>query len=203
MRLINTVIKGLGRAFIVSALALVISVGVAQDKKNVALFPTGTAENVILPDSAAHESAATRAIELALRADERIQVMLFSRSNPSVRRALSEGTIPASMLLPPFTGRTGAEFRAVTLGRLMRAQMAVASLISSYRFVRATNTAHVILTVEAYDIVTGKILGVASFSAEAQGDDEKGSVAAAIEKAASAAATESIQFLTKPPKGDG
>ncbi|MCW5945554.1 MAG: hypothetical protein KIT74_00815 [Fimbriimonadales bacterium] len=203
MRPLRSTLKGLGRTAIVSALALIASVCIAAEKKIVALFPTGTSESVMSPQGVDLETAATNAIDKVLRANDRLQVVMFSRANAAVRRALTEGTIPAALLLPPFTGRTGGEYRAVTLGRLMRAQLAVASTVSSYRFARDTKTAHVILTLEAYDITTGKILGVASVSGEAEGEDEKSAAANAIAKAAAAAATEAIDFLLKPPKGDG
>lgn len=201
MRLIESVAKGLGRIVVLSVLALSVCMASSPSKKTVAVFPAGSADTVILPEGSHMESVASSVIEKALRGDERLQVVLFTRANPSVRRALNEGTIPSSLVLPPFTGKSGPEYRAVILGRLMRAQAAVASVINSYGYDRSAKTARVVLTIETYDIATGKSLGVASVSSEASGDDEKAASSAAVEKAAGAAAIEAIEFLTKPVGG--
>jgi hypothetical protein len=200
MRVIESVAKGLVRVLILSALALSVSEAYSPAKKTVAVFPAGTSDTVILPEGTNLEGVASGVIEKATRGNERLQMIVFTRANPSVRRALNEGTIPSSMLLPPFTGKSGAEFRAVVLGRLMRAEVAVATIIDSYRFARDAKTAHIVITVETYEIATGKSLGAASVSAEAIADDEKAAAAMAAEKAAISAANEAIEFLTKPPK---
>lgn len=195
-----------GRLLIGLTLAILLpaSFAFAQPKqKSLAVFPVGLGESAFSPEGYSLETASTKPLEDEFKKDNRFSVVPFSRAHPSIRRALAEGFVTAQMLMAPFTGRSQGEFNAIRLGRLMRVDLAVASIIDSYDFNAATGAAKMVVRFELFDVKASKFLGSVALTAEGKGADEKTAAGAAINHFLSVGVPQSIEILTKPPKPGG
>jgi len=172
-------------------------------QKSLAVFPVGLNESVFSPEGFSLEDYATKLQTDALKTDKRFSSNPFTRTHPSVARALSEGSIKAQMLVPPFTGKSEGEFRAVRIGRLMRAELAIASVIDSYDFDNAKNTAKGLILVELYDVRLGKLIGSVAFSASGSGTDEISAAKKMVEALVGGAIPQALAILANPPKTGG
>jgi hypothetical protein len=120
-----------------------------------------------------------------------------------VRRALLEGSLKSALLLEPYTGRFENSFKAVTLGKVIRADMAVAGQVDAWMYDPATKMAKITVSLETYNVAEAKPLGAVVLSVEAAGDTEieaAKNVAAAL---AGKAVPEVLAILKAPPKKDG
>lgn len=196
--------KGLSRAFWIStAWALWTCSVIGQAPRSLVVFPVGLSDTVFSPEGFSLEDSLTASLEAALKKDARLKCIVFTRNHPSIKRALSEGTIPASHLLPPFTGRSGGEYRALVLGRLMRADLGIAGIVDRYRYDAAKGSAEIVLSLELFDVRAGKQIGSVALTGSATGASEVEAAKAAVAVVATEAAKEAIPILTGPSKATG
>lgn len=192
--------KGARRWVILAALALFASIAFAAPQRSVAYFPFGLGDNAFSPEGYSLEEALTKGFLAEFSKDKRFSVNEFSRSNPGVKRALNEGSIPASLLLAPFTGRQGSEFKGITLGKLMRAEVSIAGIAEKLSYDAAKKTSDLVVSLEIFDVKAGKVLGIVSLTAKGTGEDKLSAAKSAVADFIKQGVSQVIAILTAPPK---
>ncbi len=183
-----------------AAFAFLVSVAFTQTQKSVAYFPFGLGDNAFSPEGYSLEEALTKGFLAEFGKDKRFSVNEFSRSNPGVKRALNEGSIPASILLAPFTGRQGTEFKGITLGKLMRAEISIAGIAERFSFDASKKSSSLIVTIEIFDVKAAKVLGIVSLTAKGTGDDKISAAKSAVADFVKQGVAQVVAILTAPPK---
>jgi hypothetical protein len=198
------VTKRARQAIFVLALALLAFTAQAQTaKKSLVACPFVLRESVMETKDYSLQDELTKAVIERLKKDPQFAVLTFSRTHPSVRRALAEGSLKSALLLEPFTGVEGGQPKAVTLGRLMRGQLALAGVVDSFEYDAEKKMAKVVVSIELYDIAESKLLGAVAMTAEGAGDTEMAAAKATAAKLAETAVPEAVKILTAPRKKDG
>lgn len=195
--------RGQSRWIILSALAALALLPAAQTPppaKTVAYFPFGTGDNAFSPEGFALDTSLTEAVLAAVKPDKRYSFSTFSRTHPGVKRALSEGSIPSALLLAPFTGSTNGQFKAITLGKIVRADFAMAGIIDKFTFSERNNSADMVVTVQLFDLKLSKVAGIITFAAKGAGSTKLEAAKACVAEAAKQASTQSLQMFSLPPK---
>lgn len=183
--------------------ASVTNLNIQTAPVSVTLFEIGLGDNVRSPEGAALGSLATQELEKALKQDKRVRVTMFSRTHPAVRRAVSEGSIPNAFLLPPFTGRAGGEYKAVTLGRLVRAEFCIAAVIERFSYNSEQKSSTMEGVVEITNIKTGKLHGSLAMNMSGTGEDIVEGARSAVQNFAQAASSQILAMMFAPEKDDG
>lgn len=183
--------------------ALSVSAAAQPVKKSVAYFPFGLGEAVMQTPGFKLEESLTAPFATVLQKDDRFSHQTFKRTHASVRRALMEGSLKSALLLEPFTGRYDNAFRAVTLGKVIRADFAVAGVVDAWSFDPATKTAKMTVSIETYDVSEAKPLGAVVLSVEGAGETEADAAKSAAQALAEQAVPQVLKILTTPPKKDG
>jgi hypothetical protein len=114
-----------------------------------------------------------------------------------------EGSLKSALLLEPYTGRYDNAFKAVTLGKVIRAEMAVAGQIESWVYDPATKTGKMTVSIESYNVAESKPVGAVVLSVEGSGDTESAAAGAAAKTFATQAVHQVLEILSRPPKKDG
>jgi hypothetical protein len=183
--------------------ALSVTAGAQVPKKSVAFFPFGLGEAVMQTQGFKLDAVLTAPFSLALQKDERFTYQTFKRTHPSVRRGLMEGSLKSALLLEPYTGRYDNAFRAVTLGKIIRADFAVAGVVDAWAFDPAAKQAKLTVSIETYDVVGAKPLGAVVLTVEGTGETEADAAKSAADGLAAEALPQVLKILTTPPKKDG
>lgn len=195
---------GLRQAFVGLALAALTVSAIAQmPKKSVAFFPFGLGEAVMQTQGYKLDEAVTAPFALALQKDERFTHQTFKRTHASVRRGLMEGSLKSALLLEPHTGSYENAFRAVTLGKVIRADFAVAGVVDAWVFDPDTKKAKMTVSIETYDVSGAKPLGAVVLTVEGSGETEAEAAKSAANALAEQAVPQVLKILTTPPKKDG
>lgn len=139
-------------------------------RKSLVYFGFGAGDNVLPPKEFKLEEKLSGAFEEGLKTADKWRVQNFTRQHASIRRALADGTLRSALLLPPFTGRSGAQYKGVILGRIMRCDIGVAGEIDSFSWNPESKLFNLVATLEVYDIKEGKLLGVVASSVAEPGD---------------------------------
>lgn len=196
--------NGARRALLGLALAVLALPALGQTpKKSVAFFPFGLGEEVMQTQGFKLEEGLTSAFGEMLQKDERFTHQTFKRTHASVRRALMEGSLKSALLLEPYTGRYDNAFKAVTLGKVIRADMAVAGQIESWVYDPATKTGKMTVSIESYNVAESKPMGTVVLSVEGSGDTESAAAGVAANTFATQAVPQVLEILARPPKKDG
>jgi hypothetical protein len=196
--------NGTRRALLGLALAVLALPALGQaPKKSVAFFPFGLGEEVMQTQGFKLEESLTASFAELLQKDERFTHQTFKRNHASVRRALMEGSLKSALLLEPYTGRYDNAFKAVTLGKIIRADMAVAGQIESWMYDPATKTAKMTVSIESYNVADAKPMGAVVLSVEGSGDTEAAAAAATAKAFADLGVPQVLDILSRPPKKDG
>ena len=195
--------RGQSRWTLLSALATLVIAPSAQTlpaPKNVAYFPVGLGDNAFSPEGYPLDQYFSDTTLTLLKADKRFSFSTFSRTHPGVKRALAEGTIPSALLLPPFTGSANGQFKAITLGKLVRADFAMAGIIDKFTFSERNKSADMNVTVQLFDLKLSKVAGIVAFTVKGTGATRVEAAKACVTEAAKQASTQSLQILSAPPK---
>ena len=183
-------------AFALSALA-------QAPKQSVAFFPFGLGEEVMQTSGFKLDEALNGPFVEALQKDARFSHQTFKRTHPSVRRSLMEGSLKSALLLEPYTGRFENAFKAVTLGKVIRADFAVAGHVDAWAYDAAAKKGKMTVSVETYNVLLAKPLGAVVLTVEGSGDTEADAAKAVAAALATQAVPQVIQILATPPKKDG
>jgi len=195
---------GLRQAFIGLALAaLTLSASAQVQKKSVAYFPFGLGESVMQTDGFKLDSVISSPFAVAFQKDNRFTHQTFKRTHASVRRALVEGSLKSALLLEPYTGRYENAFRAVTLSKVIRADLAVAGVVDAWSYDPATHKARLTASIETYNVAEGKPLGAVVLTVEGSGETEADAAKVAGQALADQAVPQILKIFTAPPKKDG
>lgn len=191
-----------GRVLMGLALFALIAVAFAQDKPQPSLvsFAFGLGNDAFAPAGFKLEDEATRAVNNRLKSEKTFRVQPFSRTHPSVKRALAEGSIRSMLLWPPFTGKNQGQYKAITLAKLMRSDLALAGMIESVEFDEENNIGRLVVAIELYDVKAGKLKGTVVLTAEGAGETEVEAITAAIANLAETAVPQAITILKTPAK---
>jgi hypothetical protein len=127
----------------------------------------------------------------------------FSRTHPSVKRGLAEGSLRSALLLEPFTGMAESQPKAVVLGKLLRADYTAAGVVEDFSYDEAKKSAKLIATLELCDVKAAKMMGSVVLTVTSEGETEAVAAKAAAAKFADSAVPQAIAMLTAPPKKDG
>jgi hypothetical protein len=196
--------SGVRRALLGLALAVLVSPALGQTaKKSLAFFPFGLGEEVMQTQGFKLEEALNGAFAETMQKDERFTHQTFKRTHASVRRSLMEGSLKSALLLEPYTGRYDNAFKAVTLGKVIRADFAVAGQVESWTYDPVTKTAKMTVSVETYNVGEAKPMGAVVISVEGSGETEAAAATAAAKAFSSQAVPQVLEILTRPPKKDG
>jgi hypothetical protein len=202
-RTLRSLIGSLSLAAIAVAPAPVAHSAQSPEPRNLILFPIGLSESAFSPDGISLEEAMSKEFEAAMRKDKRFRITPFSRAHSSIKRALTEGAIPAALLLAPFTGRANSEFKALTLARLMRGELTCAATIDRFRFDGNKGQGEMVLTIEMCDVKAGKLIGSVALTAVGKGATEIEAAKATVTQAVADAVPQAVAVLTAPPKTGG
>lgn len=196
--------NGARRALLGLALVVLALPAFAQTvKKAVAFFPFGLGEEVMQSQGFKLDESLNAPFSELLQKDERLTHQTFKRTHASVRRALMEGSLKSALLLEPYTGQYENAFRAVTLGKVIRADYSVAGKVESWTYDAAAKTAKMTVSVESYNVPEGKPLGTVVLTVDGSGDTEAEAAASAARALATQAVPQILEFITRPPKKDG
>lgn len=191
-------VSGTRRAssFLVLLALFLLSAFQQQPAKPVlATFGIGLGEKALAKAEWKFEQRASDLFRRNLSDGDAYRVVPFSRTHPSVQRALAERTLPSELLLPPFTGMVGQEFKVVKLAKVMRADYAVSGTIDRLTVAGDGTKATAVVIFELYDVAKGKMAGTTGATFEASGENEATSVAKLIEEVATKGAAESKKLL--------
>jgi hypothetical protein len=195
---------GLRQAFIGLAFAALAIPALAQSPKNsVAYFPFGLGESVMQTQGFKLDETLTGPFTITLQKEGAFTHQTFKRTHASVRRALMEGSLKSALLLEPYTGRYQNAFRAVTLGKVIRADFAVAGVVDAWAFDPITKKAKLTASIETYNVNESKPLGAVVLTVEGSGDTEAEAAKAVAQALADQAVPQVVKILTTPPKKDG
>lgn len=164
------------------------------------LFEFGLGDNARSPEGLKLENELTLALEKGLSQDKRLRITRFSRTHPAVKRAISEGSIPTGILIPPFTGKSGGEYKAQRLGRLMRAEFTVAGIVDRFAFHANTKVAEMIVIVEVMNTKTNKLVTAIASTITTNGENETEAGIAAVGKFTQEVAPKIIEAIVTPKK---
>lgn len=197
-------LKG-GVRYILIGLALTVLTvsALAQTKKSVAFFPFGLSEEVMQPTGFKLDEALNQPFMEALQKEQRFNHQTFRRTHASVRRALMEGSMKSALLLEPYTGRFDNAFRAVTLGKIIRADLAVAGHVDRWTYNAGSKSAHLGVSIEIYNVGEAKPLGVVALTVKESGETEEEGAKNVARKLAEEAVPQVLAILLTPPKKDG
>lgn len=175
-----------------------------QPRKPVLItFGVGLGERAMVPQELQFETRASTAFRKALEGGNAYRIVPFSRTHPSIQRALLEKTLPSELLLPPFTGTTGAEFKVVRLARVMRGEFAVSVIVDRLTFSNDGKKVSAVLVFEVYDVEKAKLIGTAGTTLEAEGADQASATSALIEALSQRGVADTLAilegYLKKPP----
>lgn len=166
-------------------------------------FGVGLGERAMAPQELRFESRASDALRKALESNQEYRIVPFSRTHPSVQRALLERTLPSELLLPPFTGTIGSEFKVVRLAKVMRGQFAVSVVVERLTFAEDGKSVSAVLTYEVYDVERAKMVGSSGATLEATGSDQASTADTLIEALSKKGAEDTLgilgEYLKKPP----
>ncbi|MDQ2987212.1 MAG: hypothetical protein M3R13_10945 [Armatimonadota bacterium] len=195
---------GARRALVGLTLAvLAISASAQTPKKSVAFFPFGLGEEVMQTQGFKLDEAITTPFGELLQKDGRFTHQFFKRTHASVRRALMEGSLKSALLLEPYSGRFENAFKAVTLGKVIRADFAVAGHVDAWSYDAATKKAKMTVSIETYDVSLAKPLGAVVLTVESTGDTEADAAKDVAKALAAQAVPQVLTILATPPKKDG
>lgn len=195
---------GARRALVGLTLAvLAISAFAQTPKKSVAFFPFGLGEEVMQTQGFKLDEALTASFAESLQKDGRFIHQSFKRTHASVRRALMEGSLKSALLLEPYTGRFENAFKSVTLGKVIRADFAVAGHVDAWTFDATAKKAKMTVSIETYDVALAKPLGAVVLTVEGMGETEADAAKSAAKALAEQAVPQVLTILTTPPKKDG
>ena len=195
---------GARRALLGLALAVLVLPALGQTpKKSLAFFPFGLGEEVMQTQGFKLDESLNAPFSEILQKDERFTHQTFKRTHPSVRRSLMEGSLKSALLLEPYTGRYDNAFKAVTLGKVVRADVAVAGQVESWVYDPATKTAKMTVSVETYNVLEAKPMGSVVLTVEGSGETEQAAAISAAKALSTQAVTQVLEMITRPPKKDG
>ena len=195
---------GARRALIGLALtALALSALAQTPKKSVAFFPFGLGEEVMQTTGFKLEETVTGPFVEAFQKDGRLTHQTFKRTHASVRRALIEGSLKSALLLEPYTGRFENNFKAVTLGKVLRSDLAVAGQVDSWVYDSSSKKAKMTVSIETYNVGEAKPLGAVVLTVEGSGETEQEAAKSAAQALSAQAVPQVLTILTTPPKKDG
>lgn len=183
--------------------ASVTNLNIQTAPVSVTLFEVGLGDNVRSPEGAPLGNLATQELEKALKQEKKVRVTMFSRTHPAIRRAVSEGSIPNAFLLAPFTGRAGGEYKAITLGRLVRAEFCVAGVIERFSYNSEQNASTMEVIVEITNIKTGKLQGSLAMTINGTGENIVDGAKSAVQNFAQTASNQILAMIFAPEKNDG
>ncbi|HWP31010.1 MAG TPA: hypothetical protein VNK96_04690 [Fimbriimonadales bacterium] len=166
----------------------------------VLLFDFGLGDNARSPEGLKLENELTLALEKGLSQDKRLRISRFSRTHPAVKRAINEGSIPTGILIPPFTGKSGGEYKAQKLGRLLRAEFTVAGVVDRFAFQTNTKSAEMVVIVEVINTKTNKLVTTLASTITTNGENETEAGIAAVGKFAQEVAPKIIEAIVTPKK---
>lgn len=166
----------------------------------VLLFDVGLGDNARSPEGLKLENELTLALEKGLSQDKRLRISRFSRMHPAVKRAINEGSIPTGILIPPFTGKSGGEYKAQKLGRLLRSEFTVAGVVDRFAFQPNTKTAEMVVIVEVINTKTNKLVMTIASTITANGENETEAGIAAVGKFAQGVVPKIIEAIVTPKK---
>lgn len=198
--------KGVSQALTVLVLAFAVfavSSALAPAKKSLVVFPFGLSDDVMETKGYRLQDALSKAVRAAIEKGGQFSIVGFSRNNASIKRALAEGTLKSALLLEPFTGRADGMPKAVTLGKLLRGDFALAGVAEQWDYSESAKEGKLVGTIETYDVAKMKILGSVVITATGKGDTEQAAANDAASKFAAQAVPEAIAILMAPPKKDG
>lgn len=197
--------RGMSQALWVLALAALFSFAAAQRPatKLVVYFPFGLSNEVMETQGYKLQDEVTTALRAELSKDKAYSFATFSRAHPSVKRALAEGSLKSALLLEPYTGMSQGQHKAITLGKLIRGDLALAGVIDSFEYNETTKRAKLVGSIELFDLKSGKMIGSVALTAEGDGETEAAAAKSAAMKYAEIAAPQVISTLSAPTKKDG
>jgi len=196
--------RGARRALLGLALAVLALPALGQTaKKSLAFFPFGLGEEVMQTQGFRLDESLNAPFAELLQKDARFTHQTFKRTHPSVRRSLMEGSLKSALLLEPYTGRYDNAFKAVTLGKVIRAELAIAGQVESWVYDAATKAAKMTVSIETYSVTDAKPLGSVVLSVEGSGETEAAAAAAAAKALATQAVPQVLEIISRPPKKDG
>lgn len=208
MRSVSRKRKGptVGIRALLALLVLMVAVAASaqQPRKPVLIsFGVGLGERAMAPQELQFEARASTAFRKALEESKEYRIVPFSRTHPSVQRALLERTLPSELLLPPFTGTIGTEFKVVRLAKVMRGEFAVSVVVDRLTFTDDGKKVSAVLIYEVYDVEKAKMVGTAGATLEASGADQASTADALIEALSKKGAEDTLaileEYLKKPP----
>jgi hypothetical protein len=196
--------NGARRALLGLALAVLALPALGQTaKKSLAFFPFGLGEEVMQTQGFKLDESLGAPFSELLQKDARYMHQTFKRTHASVRRSLMEGSLKSALLLEPYTGRYENAFKAVTLGKVIRADYAVAGQVESWMYDAAAKKAKMTVSVETYNVGEGKPMGAVVLTVEGSGDTEAAAAEAAAKAFATQAVPQVLELVSRPPKKEG
>jgi len=191
-------VSGTRRAssFLVLLALLIFGAFQQQPEKPVlATFGIGLGEKAVSKSEWRVEQRASDLFRKSLAASDTYRIVPFTRTHPSIQRALAEKKLPSELLLPPFTGMVGQEFKVVKLAQIMRADFAVSGTVERLSVSGDGTRATAIVVFELYDVAKGKMAGTTGSTFESSGENEAATVTQLIELIATKGAEESKKLL--------
>jgi hypothetical protein len=194
---------GASRGLTALALAVLVLVGQTQTpKKNLVLFPFGLGDSVMQTKGYRLQDELSQSVRAGFEKSGGYVVVPFTRMHPSVKRALAEDTVKAAMLIEPFTGKSGGEFKAVALGKLLRGDFAAAGVVDEFSYSAAKKSAKIVVSLELYDVRKSKPCGGVVLTSTGAGDTEAAAAKDACAKMAESMVPQAVSIFNKPkPEG--
>jgi hypothetical protein len=176
---------------------LVMGSGQAPSR-SLLVLPFGLGNDAFNPKDFKSEEFLTREFLPYVKGDERLQVIVYSRTHPTVRRAVAERALPSAVFWAPYTEKVQGVYKAVSLGKLFRCDFSVAGVVEQWSYDKEKKIARVLVLATVFDVKEEKIRGTIAITAEASGDSEVSALSSALKNWAEQAGPQVVR-LTLPP----
>lgn len=193
--------------WVVFLLALFL-LGIVQSPPNRSLLvlPFGLGNDAFNPKDFKAEEVLSREFLPYVKGDANLQLIVYSRTHPTVRRALAERSLPSAVFWAPYTERVQGVYKAISLGKLFRSDYVVAGVVEQLGYDKEKKVARVLVLATVFDVKEEKIRGTVAITAEASGDTEQSALSAALRNWAEQAGPQVVRLTlppVTPPRGGG
>ncbi len=188
-------------------LIVLFAIGWAQaPERSLLVLPFGLGNDAFNPKDFKAEDILSEEFLKHLKGDANLRLVPYSRTHPTVRRAVAERSLPSAVFWAPYTEKVQGVYKAVSLGKLFRSDYSVAGVVEQLSYDKEKKIARVLVLVTVFDVKEEKIRGTIVITAESSGETEVSALTSALKNWAEQAGPQVVRLTLpsgSPPRGGG
>lgn len=188
-----------GRGWVLFAMSLFVLGGAQVPERSLLILPFGLGNDAFNPKDFKAEEVLSQEFLKYVKGDTNLRLVVYSRTHPTVRRAVAEKALPSAVFWAPYTEKVQGMYKAVSLGKLFRSDYSVAGVVEQLSYDKQKKVARVLALVTVFDVKEEKIRGTIAITAEAGGEEETSALSRALKNWAEQAGPQVVR-LTLPPE---